>query len=95
MYLRKALWSQQINNEETYLLKYMSFGGHQSQAIERIKALCDMYNNNINNLLRKRDLKLYKKNISNFCRFLLSFFIVRIFIVIKYSTTTCQLSTEQ
>ena len=42
---RKALWSQQIKqffNDETWLLKYMSFGGHQSQTIERIKALYDM-----------------------------------------------------
>ena len=36
----------------------MSFGGHQTQTIERIKALYDMY---IGNLLRKRGLKLYKK----------------------------------
>ena len=28
-----------VFNEETWLLKYMSFGGHQSQTIERIKAL--------------------------------------------------------
>ena len=26
-----------------WLLKYISFGGHQSQTIERIKALYDMY----------------------------------------------------
>ena len=40
----------------------MSFGGHQSQTIEIIKALYDMLIQvYINNLLRKGDLKLYKK----------------------------------
>ena len=47
-----------------------------------------------NNLLRKRGLKLYKKKLE-----ILSipsqFFIVRAFIVIKYSTTTNQLPTER
>ena len=49
----------------------------------------------VNYLLKKRGLKLYKKNILNFCQFLLSLSIVRVFIVIKYSTTVNQLSTEQ
>ena len=71
---------------------YILFGGHHSQKIERIKALYDMH---VNNLLRKRGLKIYKKNISNFCRFLLNFFIVRVSIVTKYWTTANQLSTEQ
>ena len=49
----------------------------------------------VNNLLRNRGLKLDKKNISNFCLFLPSFFIDRVFKVIKYLTTINQLSTEQ
>ena len=49
----------------------------------------------VNKLVRKGGLKLYKKNISKFCQFFLSFFIVRGFIVIKYSTTANQLSTKQ
>ena len=42
----KALWTQQIKRFfqwGDWLLKYISFGGHQSQTIERIKALYDMY----------------------------------------------------
>ena len=46
----------------------------------------------INNLLRKRGLKLYK-NISNFCRFLLNFFIVRVFLVLN--TRQPQISCQQ
>ena len=42
------------------IIKYISFG-HQSQPIERIKDLYDMYKMYVNNLLRKRGLKLYKK----------------------------------
>ena len=39
----------------------ISFGSHQSQTIERIKALNDMYNCYINSLPRKGGLKLCKK----------------------------------
>ena len=48
----------------------------------------------VNNLLRKRGLKIYK-NYFDFLSISSKFFIVRVFIVIKYSTTANQLSTEQ
>ena len=48
----------------------------------------------VNNLLRKKSLKLYKKYFE-FLSIPSKFFIVRVFIVIKYLTTTNQLSTEQ
>ena len=42
------------------IIKVISFGGHESQTIERIKALYDMYKC-ILIISGKRDLKLYKK----------------------------------
>ena len=44
-----------------------------------------------NNPLRKRGLKLYKKIFRIFVDSFYVFFIVRVFIVIKYSTTANQL----
>ena len=78
-------------NERDWLLKYISFVGHQNHITERIKALYSMY---VNSLLRKGAWN-FTKYVSNFYRVLLSFSIVRVFIVIKYSTTVNQLSTEQ
>ena len=47
----------------------------------------------VNNLLRKKGLKIYKKIFRSLVDSL--FFIVRVFIVIKYSTTANQLLTEE
>ena len=48
----------------------------------------------VNNLVRKRNLKLYKKYFE-FLSISSKLFIVRVFIVIKYLTNANQLSTEQ
>ena len=77
-----------------WLLKYISFGGHQSQTIKHIKVLYDMCKCMLI-IFWEKGAWNFTKNISNFCRFLLSFFAGRVFIVIKYLTTANQLSTEQ
>ena len=73
---------------------YISFGSHQSQTIECMKALYDMYKCMLI-IFWEKGAWNFTKNISNFCQFLLSFFIVSFFFVIKYSTSANQLSTEQ
>ena len=78
----KALWSQQIKrffSEETawLLLWYISFGGHHSQTTECMKALNDMYNH-ILIIFWEKGAWNFTKNISNFCRFLLSLLIVSV-----------------
>ena len=76
-----------------WLLKYISFGGHQSQTIERIKALYDLYRCMLI-LFWEKVLETYKTYFK-FLSILSKFFIVRVFIVIKYLTTANQLLTEQ
>ena len=72
----KALWSQQIKKVfqwGDWLLKFISFGGHQSQTIERM----NLYTICINVFCspsEKKGLETFQKDISNFYRFLPSFF---------------------
>ena len=74
---------------------YISFGGHQNQTIERIKDLYDMMYKcmrgrmYVNNLLRKRGLKLYKKIFRIFVDSFLVFYSYKIL------DNRNQLSTEQ
>ena len=64
-----------------WLLKYTLCGGHQSQTIERIKALYDMYKFMLIIFWEK------KKTLQKYFEFLS---INQVFIVIKYSTTANQ-----
>ena len=76
------------------LLKDTSFGGHQNQTIERIKALYDMYKCMLI-IFCEKGLETLQKECFEFLSIPSTFFIVKVFIVIKYSTTANQLSTKQ
>ena len=72
----KAMWSQQILivfQWGDWLLNYISLGCHQSETMESIKALYDMYKC-ILIIFKGKGAWKCTKNISNFCRFLLIFF---------------------
>ena len=80
-----TIWNEKLSTTNKtviqwsdWLLKYISFD-HQSQTIERIKDLYDMYKCMLFIFWGKGAWN-FTKNISTF---LLSFFIVRVFIVIK------------
>ena len=73
----------------------MSFGGHQSQTTERIKALYDMRKYILIILSSEEGLETLQKIFRIFVDSFLVFFTVRVFMVIKYSTATCQLTTDQ
>ena len=58
---------------------YISFGGHQSQTIERMKALYDMYKCILIIFWEKRGFETLQKNVWNFCDSFLVFLIVKSF----------------
>ena len=78
-----------------WLLKYVSFGGRQSQTTEHFKALYDMHKCTLIIFWEKEAWNFTKKYFEFLSILSKFFFVVRVFIVIKYLTTENQLSTEQ
>ena len=89
-----VIWNVNSTNKTVFqwgdwLLKYISFGSHQSPTIEYMKALYDMYKCMLI-IFWKKELETLQKKYFEFLLIPSKFFIV-----IKYLATANQFSTEQ